>query len=122
MLSVVPLSLASGLSSAFAPGATMMPAASAAAKPQRRPRVLAVARIPQGWRLCGPDTVVISVKRHLRKGQRGETWLAPGLVCVDPSPRVGRSALRIIGCDKDPRMETRGGVSVLSCEAFNGAE
>jgi hypothetical protein len=70
-------------------------------------------------RLCADD-VLFLIKGISRKPQRGETSVAIGLVCVDPSPRVGRSALRIIGCDKDPRIETRGGASVLSCEAFTG--
>jgi hypothetical protein len=52
--------------------------------------------------------------------QRGDTWLDTGFVCTDPSPRVGRSALRIIGCDKAPLIEMRGGDSVLSREALSG--
>jgi hypothetical protein len=71
--------------------------------------------------LSCPDTVVLSVEDISREDQRGEIWVVAGLVCADPPPRVGRSALRIIGCDRDPLMEIRGGVSVLSCEAFNGA-
>ena len=64
---------------------------------------------------------MLSVEDISREDQRGEIWVAAGLVCADPSPRAGRSALRIIGCDRDPLMEIRGGVSALSCEAFNGA-
>ena len=42
--------------------------------------------------------------------QRGETGLDSGLACVDPSPKVGRSALLIIGSAKGPRIEMRGAV------------
>jgi hypothetical protein len=52
--------------------------------------------------------------------QRGETWLDAGFVCTDPSPRVGRSARRIIGCDKAPLIEMRGGDSVRRWEALSG--
>ncbi len=65
---------------------------------------------------------MFSVEDISREDQRGEIWLAVEPVCADPSPRVGRSALRIMGCASDPLMENRGGVSVLSCEAFSGGE
>src|SRR5262249_10437505 len=64
--------------------------------------------------LCWSQSKPFPAKKH----QRGETWVAIGL--VDSWPRVGRSALRIMGCNKDPRIETRGGASVLSCEALSG--
>jgi hypothetical protein len=94
--------------------------ARAIASPQCRPSAQAVESIARIWRLARAGVVVFSVTGFPVKHQRGETWVAIGFVCVDPSPRVGRSALRIIGCNKDPRIETRGGASVLSCEAFNG--
>ena len=108
------------VSSARAPAEALMLAATTAASPQARPSAPAVARIPQSWRLSCPDTVCSQSNDISREDQRGEIWVAAGRVCADPSPRVGRSALWIIGCDSDPLMENRGGVSVLSCEAFNG--
>ena len=56
----------------------------------------------------------------LPQHQRGEIWLAVAPVGSDPSPSVGRSVRRIVGCASAPLMEIRGGVSALSCDAFNG--
>src|SRR4029078_11926650 len=86
--------------------------ARAAASPQCRPSAQALENIARIWRLACTGIVVFSVTGFPVKHQRGETWVSIRFVCVDPSPRVGRSALRIIGCDKDPRIETRGGASV----------
>src|SRR4029079_15089358 len=59
-------------------------------------------------------------RRRFAQTQYGET-AAGGLACVDPSPRVGRSALRNLGCDKGPRIETFGAVSMeVTCEALIG--
>src|SRR4029077_10686125 len=55
-----------------------------------------------------------------RQGQCGRTCGPVEPVGKLPSPSVGRSALRMMGCNSDPRIETFGASSWVNCEAPAG--